>query len=100
MWQGEAKTLDVNEVNDTDISGETIKWILADEVGEDPTITKDNDTSGGITIDTPASGEFEISLDAADTDGISGRFYHEARLVDSESVLFTGEAIIHASGTN
>jgi hypothetical protein len=103
MWEGEAKTLDVAEVDDTDISGQTITWILADEVGQEPEITKDNDGNGGVNIDAGATGEFEITLDPSDTQDISGRFYHEARLDDgsgTESVLFTGEAIIHQSGTN
>lgn len=101
MYEGESKTLEVQEVDETDISGQDITWILADEVGDSPEVTKDTD--GDITITDGAAGQFEIALDPADTDGISGRFYQEARIDDgagTESVLFSGEVIIHQSGTN
>ena len=102
MFQGESKTLEVTERDGTDISGQDITWVLADEVGEASEVSKDTD-GGGVSITDGPSGNFEIELDPADTDGISGRFYHEARIDDgagTESVLFSGEAMIHQSGTN
>lgn len=103
QWEGETKTLNVTEKDNTDISGQDITWILADEQGESPVLTKDNNSNGGVTITDGANGEFEITLEPADTDGISGNFYHECRLSDgagTESVLFSGEAFIEVSSTN
>jgi len=102
MYEGESKTLEVQEVDSTDIEGQDITWILADEVGDTAEIEKTT-TDGGISITDGANGKFEITLDPSDTDGISGRFYQEARIDDgagTESVLFSGEVIIHQSGTN
>jgi len=102
MWEGESKTLEVTEADNTDISGQDITWILADEEGDAAEITKDTGSNGGVSLTNPSNGEFEITLDPDDTKGITGRFYHEARIDDgsgTESVLFTGEAVIHQSGT-
>lgn len=102
MWEAEAKTLEVTEKDNTDISGQDITWILADEEGAEPEFTKDNHGTGGVSITTGSNGEFEVSLDPDDTRGITGRFHHEARIDDgagTESVLFTGEAVIKQSAT-
>jgi len=101
MHQGESKTLDVTEQDGMDISSQDIEWILADEVGDTPEVTKTT-SGGGVTITDGGNGKFEITLDPADTEGISGQFYHESRIDDgagTESVLFTGEAHIHQSNT-
>jgi hypothetical protein len=101
MHQGESKTLEVTETDNTDISGQDIEWILADERGDSPEVTKTT-SGGGVSITNGGNGEFEITLDPSDTSGISGRFYHESRIDDgagTESVLFTGEVVIHQSNT-
>jgi hypothetical protein len=101
MWEGESKILDVAEVDDTDISSQEITWILFDEDPDDAEVTKTTG-GGGIDIDNGTAGEFEIELDPADTEGVTGRFQHECRIDDgggTESVLFVGEAIINQSGT-
>lgn len=101
MWEGESKILEVTEVDDVDISGQSITWILFDEDPDAEELEKTTE-NGGITITDGPSGTFEINLDPADTKGIPGRFEHECRLDDgsgTESVLLVGEAIIHQSGT-
>lgn len=101
MYEGEAKTITVTEVDSEDISGQDIEYIIADEPTDDPEITKD--TSGsGVSITDGANGEFEIELEPSDTQGMSGQFYHEARLKDgagTQAVLFTGEVQIRHSVT-
>lgn len=101
MWEGETKTLEVAETNSTDISGQSITWILYDEDPDQAHIEK-TVSGGGIDITDGSAGQFEIQIEPTDTQDVIGRFEHECRISDgggTESVLFTGEAIINQSGT-
>ena len=75
-----------------DLTNADISWVLAKSVSSSPELLKDTD-SGDIVVTDAENGEFEIKLLPADTESLSGSYYHEAEVVDSagnESTIFVG----------
>ena len=94
MFQGDTKTLEFT-VKDgdgavVDLTGATsIRWNLARRVSSAAIITKDLDS--GITVIDAANGRFDVSLTSADTENLSGRYYHEAEVIDASGDVATVE---------
>lgn len=89
-----------NTVDITNANG--IEWYLKEHSSHndsDALITKT--LSGtGITITDGANGEFEVTIDTGETDGMRGQKYHVSRIADSTgdvSTLFTGTFTISRS---
>ena len=68
-----------------DLTGATAAWQAArgtpEKFSKTPALSKA--TGSGIVLTDPASGTFEITLAAADTEGLRGVFYHEAEVTDA-----------------
>lgn len=82
-----------------DITGSTIKWAMKKTVNGQAQVSKT--TTSGITLTTPSSGVFTISLGSVDTQTLSGRYYHEAELTNNigkKKTIMTGFANIEPSG--
>jgi hypothetical protein len=80
-----------------DLSGATVVWGLARRPTADAALVEKSTDTGGITITDAASGEFAIEVEATDTEGLEGTFYHEAELTDSGgsvSTVLTGQFVI------
>lgn len=78
------------------ISGASVRWVLADEEGDAPILEKSTD-GGGVTITAPTDGVFEVQLDPADTEELRGVYHHEAQLTDAGgdvSTLLTGSFVV------
>lgn len=105
IWQGEEKdvyftiTGDSSEVKD--LTGATITWKAMrhpSSTAADITCT----TTDYITISGATSGIFKLALASSHSTGVWGKFYHEARVVDTlnySEVVATGLMIINRSGT-
>lgn len=105
IYSGDSKNIiiivtDDNE-NIIDLSGSTIKWALKKTVNSiENNIYKDT-SNGGIEITDALNGEFTVKLNPSDTEGLIGRFYHEAEVTDaigSVSTILFGIATIKRSG--
>lgn len=105
MREREDKTIDPSPLTDendniVDLSSAELSWVVFDG---DQTYIEKSTSSGGVSITDAANGEWRISLDSSDTDGMGGSIsYHEARLVDSsgrESVVVEGEITVQKSRT-
>jgi len=81
------------------LAGSTISWAMQrSRFTEEPFLLKS--TGAGIAIQNDT--EFVVHIEPADTDALKGdrKFYHEARVTDSEgnvSTVLTGQARIMAS---
>ena len=62
-----------------DITGGTVKWILARTMTGAPLVEKA--TGAGVELVNPAAGTFSVTLDPADTADLEdGVYYHEAEV--------------------
>lgn len=102
MWAGDNKLIDVTVVDGdgvaVDITGATIKWVLAKTAGDSALVTKT--TGDGITITDAAAGKFRVTLVPADTESLAGVYYHEAEVTDASSQVSTvliGKVIVYKS---
>ncbi len=92
MFAGDTKTLEVT-VRDAagavvDISGATaIRWKLARTVNAAPKVEKAMGT--GVTIVDGPAGRFDVPILNADTETLSGEFYHEAEVILSDGTIGT-----------
>jgi hypothetical protein len=68
-----------------DLTGAAVGWQAArgtpQRFGTTPVVSKAS--GSGIAVTDPAGGVFEITLEAADTQGLRGAFYHEAEVTDA-----------------
>lgn len=82
MTAGDYKTLVITikdaEGTAVNISGATIKWQCGRSFGKASTLSKS--TSSGIQITDGANGQYTVTLDASDTDSMSGTYYHESEM--------------------
>lgn len=91
MVAGDSKTLVVTVKDSTggpvNISGATISWKAARSLRKTPVISKAVNT--GIIITNGPDGEFTVTLDSADTDDLSGNYYHEAQVTATDGTIST-----------
>lgn len=76
----------VTDEDDTavDITGMTVRFVVARRVDSTPVLsTEDSPQTATYALTTPASGIFTVTLDAADTAGLSGNYRFEAEVEDS-----------------
>jgi hypothetical protein len=89
LFAGNARKLAVSVVDDEtgdpiDLTDVTVIWQASRGTAEKfqavPLLTKE--VGSGLTIVDEFNGQIEITLDADDTENLSGTFYHELLLVD------------------
>jgi hypothetical protein len=84
-----------------DLTGVSLTWAFSETKDSVALVTKE--TGDGIEITDAAGGVFEVSIDAADTDGLDPQgYYHEARLTDGAGktrVIMSGAFTLHSSVT-
>ena len=96
---GDDLTLQVSVTDDAgqpvNLTGAQVAWQAsrgrADRFSSTAVLAKASGT--GITVTDAAGGVFEVDLAAADTAGLRGAFYHEAKVTDAagdKSTVFTG----------
>lgn len=93
MFAGDTKNINVTMTDGTPLSGSSIKWGL---LKQGATVVSKT-TSNGITV---AGSVFTIKLNASDTVGFVGRYYHEAEVTDmfgNVSTVMTGFITIEKS---
>lgn len=90
------KTVTFQMTDGTNVTGWTIKWVLTDEE-DNVLLTKT--VGSGLTLTTPASGLFTLSLTADDTDLTPGVYFWETKRTDDnlEETLATGTMIVNKS---
>lgn len=72
--------------NTLDITGADFEWVLVDRATDTTLLTKSTG-GGGISITDATNGEFEISIDSADTQDMDPGYYeHEAEMDDGSTV--------------
>lgn len=92
MCSGDTRTLTVT-VNDRvtgdpiDLTGASIAWVLAKNNKSTAEIEKS--VGSGITVATPASGVFVVTINPADTTDLDGIYYHEAQVTDASGRVVT-----------
>ena len=92
MHAGDDKTLEVTVLDQNgvavDISSSTIRWRASRSKTKTADIIKK--TGGaGISLSDPTNGVFTVTLDAADTESLTGIFYHEGQLTLPNGTLST-----------
>ncbi|RMG96176.1 MAG: hypothetical protein D6706_10635 [Chloroflexi bacterium] len=97
MWSGDSKLIQVmvtdSAGNSVALAGATIEYVIKDSVNGTTRVSKS--TSNGITI---SGNTFTITLDPADTAGLSGQYYHEAQITDvagNVSTALVGNIVIN-----
>lgn len=89
---GETVTVVVDNGN-TDISSPTSATYEIEDPSDESTVASYTQSGGGISITDGPNGELEVTVDSADTSGLSGTYDHELQLVDSngeQQTLFVG----------
>lgn len=71
-----------------DITGYTVTWSLATSATAVAAVTKSTATSG-ITVTDASLGQLTIELLSSDTAPLSGAYYHECQLLQSDGKAFT-----------
>lgn len=72
-----------------DLTGiESAKWSLAKTATATPHVTHSL-TDGNITVVDAAAGLIYVAIDAADTEGLRGYYYHEAEITDAAGKVGT-----------
>jgi ABC-type tungstate transport system substrate-binding protein len=101
MWSGDAKTVAIAVTDASgavvNLTGMTITWVMARHQSKTPLVTK-TIANAGISVPTPTTGIFNVSLVAADTSALDGLYYHEAKIRDvggSDTTVATGYATIN-----
>lgn len=78
------------------LSGATAKWVLKKNASASNSAYKT--TGNGITV---VGGVVTVRMNSADTQGLQGRYYHEAEVTDvsgNVSTILTGYVTIEPSG--
>jgi hypothetical protein len=92
MYSGDTLQITVTVKNTSnvaiDLSGATLSWALAKNVGDTALVTKTTANSGVVTV-TAASGICRVDIVPADTSGIFGRHWHELEVTDSSGNVST-----------
>lgn len=83
--QGDTRVLRITIKDDddvaVDIAGADIKLWIAESVQGPALIEKSN--GSGITITDATSGQFEVTLESADTENLEGKYYFECEITDA-----------------
>ena len=89
IWAGEARTLqftytDTDSGDPVDITSVDLRWALSDEPTDSAALVEKgtDNPPGGITRTNPTGGVFTVALAEADTEGLNGRYHHEAWAID------------------
>lgn len=81
-----------------DLTNAELRWALAERLTDDlPLVLKTKAGGGGITVGGANSNEMLIQLDKADTVDLSGRYWHEAEIVEAgadDTTVATGRVTI------
>lgn len=72
-----------------DLTGCNIRWILQKSSTLDGVISKTLIDTVENGIEVVSTGIFNIILSPADTEGLSGKFYHECEIEDGDGNIFT-----------
>lgn len=101
IFAGDSQRLEV-EVFDPDgelvdlLGVQAITWHLSRTVHHRPAIVEKSIGQGVTVVDAP-NGRVDIEIDPADTEGRSGRHYHEIEVIDEQghvSTILTGTVTI------
>jgi hypothetical protein len=65
-----------------DLTNATAIWQMARTAQTPALLTKTTDANAGITITDPLGGILTVLLDPGDTEGLTGRWYHELEVID------------------
>lgn len=103
MYAGDTKDIVITVTNANgavvNLSGASVRWALKKNVSASQNAYKT--TSSGVTLTSPSAGVFTVRLSAGDTQGLQGRYYHEAEVTDvlgNVSTVTTGYVTIEPSG--
>jgi hypothetical protein len=93
MYAGDDKRLEVTVLDEDDVavslSGALeIRWKLA-KSPRSTIIASHSIADGNVSIIDAAAGRFNVLIDPADTESLSGLYYHEAELTDSSGNVGT-----------
>lgn len=91
LWSGDDYNINIHVLNSRrhakDITGSTLKWLLAQNERCSPLITK---TEGsGITMTDSSEGLAILNIDSTDTENLAGTYYHELKLIDADGNIRT-----------
>ncbi len=92
MHQGDDVSVAFSVTDDAgavvDLTGTTVVWRMApSKYSASPSISKS--TASGITVTDAVGGKFTVAIDAADTAGLGGIYYHEAQVTDAGGKVTT-----------
>ena len=102
MFAGETPTFTVGPVKNKstgaiiDLTSATITWVVVQATPPYSTIFTKT-VGSGITVASPTTGYFTITLTSSNTDALSGDYRHECRVVladSTEAVIFTGSLVV------
>jgi hypothetical protein len=102
MTAGDTKLVTVDVVDEQSapiaMQGATLRWVLKerDDIAT-ALLVKTSQPGGGITIPDVLGNIFIIRLEAADTVGLAGVYYHDCEIVDGDgnkSTIYQGHVNI------
>jgi hypothetical protein len=79
-----------------DLTGAAVAWQLARSAGSAAAVVSKS-LGAGIAITDGPNGVFTVTLDPADTESLTGLYYHEAEVTDAagnRSTVLTGVATV------
>jgi hypothetical protein len=82
-----------------DLRQASAEWILAEDEGYTPIVTKTSQSGGGIQFTNARNGELTVTIEPSDTESISGTKYHELEITDAQgdvSTVASGDIVIDA----
>jgi hypothetical protein len=87
MYAGDDKRLEVTVLDEDGVAvtlagAQAIKWKLA-KSPRSAVIASHSLVDGNVSVIDAAAGRFNVLIDPADTESLSGLYYHEAELTDS-----------------
>jgi hypothetical protein len=106
MYSGDTKLITVNisddNFEDLDITGATLKWVVKRNIRSSTNNILKTTDDGIIVFDQQEQrGRIQIKILPADTEKLSGDFYHEIELTDVQgnvSTVMTGTITIEIDG--
>lgn len=84
----EVSVQDQNGDPKTLVGAQAIRWWVARKVTSSARVIE-KALASGITVTDPAGGVLQIAIDADDTEGLKGDYYHELEVVDSSGKVQT-----------
>lgn len=92
MYAGDTKNIEITVTDESNVAvnltDAEIFWQMARVIGAVPSVLS-KEIGAGLTVVDAVTGRFDILLDPSDTEGLSGVYHHEVRMIDGDGKVST-----------